>query len=189
MGTIFIHAKEDTELGALRLAWLSVEADGRTDAFARGRHLSFQLDPPPTQDESPLVLITRATAEAAKVENYGIPPQITGERRSAYLERLADTLDKQAAVAKSRESAQLQDDAAHNVLAEPVIVRRSGVMSGDPVFRGTRVPPAPIFAMLAELTADEIVRQHYSSLSQDEIELALRQACQLLELTAPWEEH
>jgi uncharacterized protein (DUF433 family) len=187
MGTIFIYAREKTELGSLRLAWLSVEPDGRADVFAGGHHLSFQLDPPPTRDESPLVLITRASAEAAKVENYGVPPQLTGERRSAYLERLADTFDKQAPdIAYGRDSTSSQDDV---VLMEPVIVRRSGVMSGDPVFRGTRVPPAPIFAMLAELTADEIVRRHYPSVSQDEIELALRQACQLLELTAPLEEH
>ena len=49
-----------------------------------------------------------------------------------------------------------------------------GVMSGDPVFRGTRVPPAPVFVMLGEKSAGEIVRTDYPSLSQEIIETALR---------------
>jgi uncharacterized protein (DUF433 family) len=71
---------------------------------------------------------------------------------------------------------------------EPVIVRHPGVMSGDPVFRGTRVPPGPVFAMLADTSADEIVRVDYPSLSRDEIKTALQQACRLLERDAPWVE-
>ena len=69
---------------------------------------------------------------------------------------------------------------------EPVIVRRRGVMSGEPVFRGTRVPPAPIFSMLADMSADEIVRNDYPSVSKGDLELALQQACRLLEREAPW---
>lgn len=68
---------------------------------------------------------------------------------------------------------------------EPVIVRYSGVMSGNPVFRGTRVPPGPLFATLANRSADEIVRVDYPSLSPDEIKTALQQACRLLERDAP----
>lgn len=90
MGTITIRATEDVFLGSLQLAWLSVRADGRTEVFARGRHLAFRLEPPPTQEESPLVLIARAVAEAARIENHGIPPRLPGEKRSAYLDRLAD---------------------------------------------------------------------------------------------------
>jgi uncharacterized protein (DUF433 family) len=69
---------------------------------------------------------------------------------------------------------------------EPVIVRRNGVMSGAAVFRGTRVPPGPIFSMLAEMSAQEIVRHDYPSVSKADIELALQQACRLLEREAPW---
>jgi uncharacterized protein (DUF433 family) len=69
---------------------------------------------------------------------------------------------------------------------EPVIVRRRGVMSGEPVFRGTRVPPGPIFSMLADMSADEIVRNDDPSVSKGDLELALQQACRLLEREAPW---
>jgi uncharacterized protein (DUF433 family) len=69
-----------------------------------------------------------------------------------------------------------------------VIVRHPGVMSGDPVFRGTRVPPGQVFSMLTDKSADEIVRVDYSSLSVDVIETALQQACHLLERDAPWVE-
>jgi uncharacterized protein (DUF433 family) len=75
-----------------------------------------------------------------------------------------------------------------SIAPEPVIVRRRGVMSGDPAFPGTRVPPAPIFAMLADIAADEIVRNHYPSVPKADIELALQQACRLREREAPWEE-
>jgi uncharacterized protein (DUF433 family) len=71
---------------------------------------------------------------------------------------------------------------------EPVIVRRRGVMSGDPVFRGTRVRPGPVFSMLADRSADEIVRIDYPSLSREAIRTALQQACRLLEREAPWAE-
>ena len=63
-----------------------------------------------------------------------------------------------------------------SVTQEPVIVRRNGVMSGAAVFRGTRVPPGPIFSMLAEVSAEEIVRHDYPSVSKADIELALQQA-------------
>lgn len=72
------------------------------------------------------------------------------------------------------------------VTPEPVIVRRNGVMSGAAVFRGTRVPPGPIFSMLAEMSAEQIVRRDYRSVSKSDIELALRQACRLLEREARW---
>lgn len=71
---------------------------------------------------------------------------------------------------------------------EPVIVRYPGVMSGNPVFRNTRVPPGPVFARLASTSADDIVRLEHPSLSPDEIEAALQQACRLLERDAPWVE-
>ena len=61
-------------------------------------------------------------------------------------------------------------------------------MSGDAVFRGTLVPPAPVFGMLADLGAKENVRRRYPSLSTAEIERALQQACRLLEREAPWED-
>ena len=54
------------------------------------------------------------------------------------------------------------------------------------VFRGTRVPPGPIFSMLAETSAEEIVRHDYPSVSKADIELALQQACRLLKREAPW---
>lgn len=69
---------------------------------------------------------------------------------------------------------------------EHIIVRRRGVMSGDPVFRGTRVPPGPVLSMLVDQSADEIVRIDYPSLSREAIETALQQACRLLEREAPW---
>lgn len=62
------------------------------------------------------------------------------------------------------------------------------VMSGEPVFRGTRVPPGPVFSMLAEKSAGEIVRVDYPTLSRTDIEAALQQACRLLERQAPWVE-
>lgn len=70
---------------------------------------------------------------------------------------------------------------------EPVIVRYPGLMSGNPVFRGTRVPPGLVFARLASTSADDIVRREHPSLSLGEIEAALLQAC-LLERDAPWVE-
>jgi uncharacterized protein (DUF433 family) len=42
--------------------------------------------------------------------------------------------------------------------------------------------------MLAETSADEIVRVDYPSLSRSAIETALQQACRLLEREAPWVE-
>lgn len=42
--------------------------------------------------------------------------------------------------------------------------------------------------MLADISADEIVRLDYPSLSRDEIKTALQQACRLLERKAPWAE-
>ena len=68
---------------------------------------------------------------------------------------------------------------------EPVIVRHPDVLSGSPVFRGTCVPPGPVFATLANRSADEIVRLDYPQLSPDEIKTALGQACRLLERDAP----
>jgi uncharacterized protein (DUF433 family) len=73
-----------------------------------------------------------------------------------------------------------------SAVPEPVIVRRRGVMSGDPVFRGTRVPPGPIFSMLVDMSAEEIVRVDYPSVPKADIELASQQACRLLERDAPW---
>jgi uncharacterized protein (DUF433 family) len=69
---------------------------------------------------------------------------------------------------------------------EPVVVHQPGVLTGKPVFRGTRVPPGPIFSMLVDMSASEIARDHYPSVSQTDIELALQQACRLLEREAPW---
>lgn len=71
---------------------------------------------------------------------------------------------------------------------EPVIVRYPGVMSGSPVFRGTRIPPGPVFAKLGSTSADDIARLEHPSLSRYEIETALQQACRLLERDAPWVE-
>jgi uncharacterized protein (DUF433 family) len=82
----------------------------------------------------------------------------------------------------------LDSIAGEPLVPEPVIVRRRGVMSGEPVFRGTRVPPGPVFSMLAEKSADEIVHVDYPTLSKTDIEAALQQACRLLEREAPWVE-
>ncbi|TQF32975.1 hypothetical protein UNPA324_28000 [Bradyrhizobium sp. UNPA324] len=79
-----------------------------------------------------------------------------------------------------------QDHGTRATIEEPVIVRRRGVMRGYPVFRGTRVPPGPIFSMLADLWASEIIRNDCPSVSKADIELALQQACRLLEREAPW---
>jgi len=81
------------------------------------------------------------------------------------------------------------DTVAGNISAdEPVIVRHSGIMGGKPVFRGTRVSPGPVFALLADTSIDEFVRAKYPSLERDEITTALQQACRLLERNAPWVE-
>jgi uncharacterized protein (DUF433 family) len=50
------------------------------------------------------------------------------------------------------------------------------------------VPPGPVFSMLAEKSADEILRVDYPTLSRTDIEAALQQACRLLEREAPWVE-
>lgn len=81
------------------------------------------------------------------------------------------------------------DTIAGNLSADgPVIVRHSGIMGGEPVFRGTRVSPGPVFAMLADTSVDEIMRAKYPSLERDEIKTALQQGCRLLERNAPWVE-
>lgn len=194
MGTIFIRASEDTSLGSKHLAWVSVDPEGRTTVFARGRQLEFSLEPPPSEHASPLVLIARVALEAARIENHGVPPRIPGERRSAYLDRLSEPgwLGLRSAIPprdpeETDEAylARLQDHGIRPMIEEAVIVRRRGVMSGDPVFRGTRVPPGPVFSMLADISASEIVRNHYPSVSKADIERALQQACRLLEREAP----
>ncbi|MDE5444401.1 DUF433 domain-containing protein [Bradyrhizobium sp. CSA207] len=76
--------------------------------------------------------------------------------------------------------------AGHTSADTPVVVRRPDVMGGAPVFRGTRVPPGPVFCMLADKSATELVRIDYPSLSQDLVRSALLQACRLLEREAPW---
>jgi hypothetical protein len=38
------------------------------------------------------------------------------------------------------------------------------------------------------MSADEIVRNDYPSVSKGDLELALQQACRLLEREAPWED-
>jgi len=76
--------------------------------------------------------------------------------------------------------------AGHTSADAPVVVRRPDVMGGAPVFRGTRVPPRPVFSKLADTSATEIVRIDYPSLSRDLVSSALRQACRVLEREAPW---
>lgn len=171
-----------------------VDPDGRATVFAHGRHLEFSLEPPPSGDESPLVLVARVALEAARVENHGDPPRIPGEGLSACLDRLSEQrlglrsafLTRDPDETDDAYLARLKDHGIRPMIKEPVIVRRRGVMSGDPVFRGTRVPPAPIFSMLAEMSASEIIRNDYPSVSKADIELALQQACRLLECEAPW---
>lgn len=68
----------------------------------------------------------------------------------------------------------------------PVVVRRRDVMNGAAIFRGTRVPPGPVFSILADKSATEIVPIDYLSLSTDLLRSALWQACRLLEREAPW---
>lgn len=192
MGTIFIRASEDIGLGSRHLVWVFVDPDGRTTVFARGQHLEFSLEPPPISDESPLVLIARVALEAARIENHGIPPRIPGEGRSAYLNRILEPgwLGLHSTIPpRETDEAYLprgHDRGTRPTIEEPVIVRRRGVMRGYPVFRGTRVPPGPIFSMLADMSASEIIRNDCPSVSKADIELALQQACRLLEREAPW---
>lgn len=195
METIFIRASEDIGLGSRHLVWAFVDPDGRTTVFARGRHLKFSLEPPPIGDESPLVLVARVALQAARIENHGVTPRIPDERLSTCLDRLSEPgrrglrsafLTRDPDETDEAYLARLQDHGTRPMIKDPVIVRRRGVMGGDPVFRGTRVPPGPIFSTLADMSASEIIRNHCPSVPKADIELALQQACRLLEREAPW---
>ena len=58
-----------------------------------------------------------------------------------------------------------------------IVVRDPDVLSGRPVFRGTRVPVEVLFENLEDgLTIDEIV-QSYPSLNRDDLVACLAAAC------------
>ncbi|MCA3248761.1 MAG: DUF433 domain-containing protein [Azospirillum sp.] len=61
-----------------------------------------------------------------------------------------------------------------------VIVRDPDVLSGRPVFRGTRVPVEVLFENLEDgLTIDEIV-QSYPSLNKEDLVACLEAACETI---------
>ncbi len=65
------------------------------------------------------------------------------------------------------------------------VVRRSGVMSGQPCLRGTRVPVAVLFENLADgLSLAEIV-DSYPTLEADDCRRAILLAGELLAAAAP----
>lgn len=105
------------------------------------------------------------------------------------LERTFDTGVELAAELDQR--AVMQDEPNLRSLADCVRLlslpapRNSRQLEELPVFRGTRVPPGPVFATLADRLAGEIVCLGYPQLSPDEIKMALQQACSLLERDAP----
>ena len=107
-------------------------------------------------------------------------PGMMTRLRSAYKKSGESVLDSLARFAV------IEDLGGKSVTQEPVIVRRNGARLGAAMFRGTRVPPGPIFSMLAEMNTEEITCRDYPSVSKADIEMALQQACHLLEREAPW---
>lgn len=67
----------------------------------------------------------------------------------------------------------------------PVIVRQPGVMSGEPVFRGTRVPASTLFVQLAAGDTLDEVLDSWPTLDRGDCILALDQARRGLEAAAP----
>lgn len=70
-------------------------------------------------------------------------------------------------------------------LLSDVVERRHCVMSGDPVFSGTRVRPLTIAAELIAGSMIEDIRQSYPSVTRDVLHVAIVQAFRLLESEAP----
>lgn len=66
-----------------------------------------------------------------------------------------------------------------------VVERRYGVMSGDPVFAGTRVRPLTIAAELVGGSTLDDIRQSYPTVTRDTLHVAIVQAFRLLEREAP----
>jgi uncharacterized protein (DUF433 family) len=131
---------------------------------------------------SPVALFG-AKASIAQILGYGVhlvTPGMMSRTRSGHRKPSESNIEFLARVAI------IDSIAGRGSADEPVIVRRPGVTSGDPIFPGTRVPPGPVFSMLADKSADEIVGNDYPSLSLETIKTALQQACRLLEREAPW---
>lgn len=78
----------------------------------------------------------------------------------------------------------LCEDGFYWLLAD-VVERRHGVMSGDPVFFGTRVRPLTIAAeLIGGSTIDEI-RESYPSVTRTALHVAILRAFHMLESAAP----
>ena len=67
----------------------------------------------------------------------------------------------------------------------PVIVRMPGVMSGEAVFRGTRVPAETLFVNLAAGDTLDEVLDAFPTLRKADCILALQQAAEALSAAAP----
>lgn len=110
---------------------------------------------------------------------YGVGSILSADRRK----RLFDAIDEDPNaetiraddyliidVARARE--QLAARAEALIEAEQMVERRKGVMGGDPVFRGTRVPVRMIAAMKADGATIREIAEGYPSLTERMIELS-----------------
>jgi hypothetical protein len=69
MVALMITATSDvTPLGKIHIATVEVKPDGSAWSHTDKVFSRFVLDPPPSSDESPWVLIARAAAAAARAE-------------------------------------------------------------------------------------------------------------------------
>ncbi len=70
----------------------------------------------------------------------------------------------------------------------PVIIRMRGVLSGRPVFRGTRVQAEIVFESLADGASLDEILESFPTLDRADVKAALRQACEKLIESAPLQE-
>lgn len=110
---------------------------------------------------------------------YGVGSILSAERRKRLFEAIdknpgADTVRADdyliVDVARARKQLAARADALSE--AESVIHRSKGVLGGEPVFKGTRVPVRTIAAMKAQGAATEEIVEGYPSLTTRMVELA-----------------
>jgi uncharacterized protein (DUF433 family) len=110
---------------------------------------------------------------------YGVGSTLAAERRQRLFEEIKatptaktvkadDLLIVDVAAARKQLNARISDLDE----AETVIGRVKGVMSGEPVFKGTRIPVRMVIAMLAQGASESDILEGYPKLSPRMIELA-----------------
>lgn len=111
---------------------------------------------------------------------YGVGSVLAADRRQRLFEAITATPDAQTVRADDLlivdvAEARRQLDASIRTLdeAEAAIHREKGVVGGEPVFKGTRIPVRVIAAMLAQGAAAQEILEGYPALTPRMLELAV----------------